>query len=722
MLRKTIQQLAIAIFLLSAISATAQHQFLGYRSGNYTGVNGVFFNPANIVDSRYRWDVNLIGINAGIGNNNATFKLKNIGDGFGDNADSLLFGNTDKKTNGLVNTDIFGPSFMFNAGKKVSFAFSTRVRAMANISDIDGKFVQSIDNATSGTYPFNFNSDANQKLIVNGWTDFSASMGMILSDKGKHFLKGGVTLKYLAGAANSFANLNKLKGTLNQDITGNDYFTNTSGTISVGYSGFDLDNFEASDAFKFNGNGFGADLGFVYEYRPDGDKTERYQNKYKIKAGLAILDIGSIKYKPRTNEYGSYTVAISGAETWYPSELDGKSVSEIKTYLDSKPTLFTNNTAALSSYKAKLPTTLQANVDWAINRGFFVDLAGQLSFKNKQDIYSPFYSNNITLTPRYEGRAFGIYLPINYNQITNFNAGISLRAGPFFLGSGSVITALLDKSKQADIHFGIRFGSLQKKKKKVKEEVVVAEEIKTVAPVVVVADTDGDGINDNDDKCPTIAGLAKYNGCPIPDTDKDGINDEEDKCVTVAGVARYQGCPIPDTDKDGINDEEDKCPTVAGVARYEGCPVPDTDKDGINDEEDRCPNLAGVAANNGCPEVKQEVVKKINFAAKNILFQTGKAILLNPSYKQLDQVAAILKEDAGLKLNIEGHTDNVGKPEMNQALSQKRADAVKAYLLKKAVTEDRLTATGFGDTMPVADNKTVAGKAKNRRVELKLSY
>jgi len=369
-----------------------------------------------------------------------------------------------------------------------------------------------------------------------------------------------------------------------------------------------------------------------------------------------------------------------------------------------------------------LPTTLQANVDWAINRGFFVDLAGQLSFKNKQDIYSPFYSNNITLTPRYEGRAFGIYLPINYNQITNFNAGISLRAGPFFLGSGSVITALLDKSKQADIHFGIRFGSLQKKKKKVKEEVVVAEEIKTVAPVVVVADTDGDGINDNDDKCPTIAGLAKYNGCPIPDTDKDGINDEEDKCVTVAGVARYQGCPIPDTDKDGINDEEDKCPTVAGVARYEGCPVPDTDKDGINDEEDRCPNLAGVAANNGCPEVKQEVVKKINFAAKNILFQTGKAILLNPSYKQLDQVAAILKEDAGLKLNIEGHTDNVGKPEMNQALSQKRADAVKAYLLKKAVTEDRLTATGFGDTMPVADNKTVAGKAKNRRVELKLSY
>jgi OOP family OmpA-OmpF porin len=88
------------------------------------------------------------------------------------------------------------------------------------------------------------------------------------------------------------------------------------------------------------------------------------------------------------------------------------------------------------------------------------------------------------------------------------------------------------------------------------------------------ADTDNDGIIDSLDRCPTVAGIAKYNGCPIPDTDRDGINDEEDQCPNVAGVAKYKGCPIPDTDNDGINDESDRCPTVAGTAKYNGCPIP----------------------------------------------------------------------------------------------------------------------------------------------------
>lgn len=235
-------------------------------------------------------------------------------------------------------------------------------------------------------------------------------------------------------------------------------------------------------------------------------------------------------------------------------------------------------------------------------------------------------------------------------------------------------------------------------------------------------DTDNDGIFDSLDRCPTVPGIAKYNGCPIPDTDNDGINDEEDQCPTVAGTAKYKGCPIPDTDKDGINDEEDKCPSVAGVARYQGCPVPDTDSDGINDEEDKCPTLAGTAANNGCPEVKQEVINRINYAARNIFFVTGSAKLSPKSNKALDEVAKILADDANLKLSIEGHTDNVGKAEFNKTLSDNRANSVRTYLVNKGVDESRLVAQGFGLEKPIADNKTAAGRAKNRRVELKLGY
>jgi OOP family OmpA-OmpF porin len=143
------------------------------------------------------------------------------------------------------------------------------------------------------------------------------------------------------------------------------------------------------------------------------------------------------------------------------------------------------------------------------------------------------------------------------------------------------------------------------------------------------------------DKCPTVAGTAKYEGCPVPDTDGDGINDENDKCITVKGLAKYNGCPIPDRDRDGINDEEDKCPDVAGVARYQGCPVPDRDKDGINDEEDKCPDVPGVRENNGCPLVKEEIVKKVNTSAKNIFFQSNSAKLLPKSFKALNDVVAV---------------------------------------------------------------------------------
>ena len=230
------------------------------------------------------------------------------------------------------------------------------------------------------------------------------------------------------------------------------------------------------------------------------------------------------------------------------------------------------------------------------------------------------------------------------------------------------------------------------------------------------ADTDMDGVIDADDKCPTVVGLAKYQGCPIPDTDKDGINDEQDKCPTVAGLAKYDGCPIPDTDKDGVNDEEDKCPTVAGFPRYQGCPIPDTDGDGVNDENDRCPTEAGPADNNGCPRLEQ-----FNFNAKNVQFATGKAILTKGAVTELDKLVKILNEHPTLKLSIDGYTDNTGKPATNLTLSQKRADAVKTYLVKKGISTDILTAAGHGIDNPIADNKTAAGRALNRRVEFSVA-
>jgi iron complex outermembrane recepter protein len=246
---------------------------------------------------------------------------------------------------------------------------------------------------------------------------------------------------------------------------------------------------------------------------------------------------------------------------------------------------------------------------------------------------------------------------------------------------------------------------------------------KTMPPAIPVvaakpADTDSDLVPDTEDACPTVAGLVSLKGCP--DGDGDGVADKEDACPTVAGAKIFNGCP--DTDGDGIADMLDKCPNEAGTAAYKGCPIPDADKDGVADDADKCPAVAGTPENAGCPAIKEEVVKKVNMAAQQILFATGKTTLLKSSYKSLAGIADILQQTQELKLLIEGHSDNTGKADKNLALSQGRADAVKTFFAGKGIDASRLTATGHGQDMPVADNKTAAGRVKNRRVELKLGY
>lgn len=236
-----------------------------------------------------------------------------------------------------------------------------------------------------------------------------------------------------------------------------------------------------------------------------------------------------------------------------------------------------------------------------------------------------------------------------------------------------------------------------------------------------VTDKDKDGIEDLKDNCPDEAGTAATNGCP--DKDADGIPDKTDKCPDQTGLARYNGCPVPDTDKDGIDDEADKCPAEFGVVRYNGCPVPDSDGDGVNDEEDKCPNVKGLKQRNGCPaeEIKKEIVEKVNYAAKRIQFKLGEATLLPASLKVLDEVVKILQENPELQLSIEGHTSGDKFPDANLILSRNRAANVKAYMVKKGIDPERLTATGFGHSKPLNKGLTAAEKALNRRVELKLN-
>jgi len=244
-------------------------------------------------------------------------------------------------------------------------------------------------------------------------------------------------------------------------------------------------------------------------------------------------------------------------------------------------------------------------------------------------------------------------------------------------------------------------------------------------------DTDGDGVEDYLDECPDTPkeayGRVDSKGCPM-DSDGDGVPDYLDACPGTPkeawGKIDEKGCPT-DGDGDGVPDYLDECPDTPekaiGFVDAKGCEL-DSDGDGVPDYKDECPLVPGIKENKGCPELKREVRQLLQKAMQGIEFETGKATIKSKSYPLLDQIANIFIENSNYIIEVQGHTDNTGKAELNKTLSDKRANAVMNYMINKGVDASRMTAVGYGPDQPIADNKTKAGRQKNRRVEFKITF
>ncbi len=238
---------------------------------------------------------------------------------------------------------------------------------------------------------------------------------------------------------------------------------------------------------------------------------------------------------------------------------------------------------------------------------------------------------------------------------------------------------------------------------------------------VIGMDSDGDGVPDSKDDCPDTPAGAQVdkNGCAI-DSDGDGIVDGRDHCpgtdIKARGKVDIYGCPV-DSDFDGIPDYLDSCPNnpVGAVVDATGCPL-DGDKDGVPDGLDDCPNtLIGVTVDRyGCMDLAMFAKPMV----LNIDYPPGSFEIDPNTRERLRKLARLLLVVPEINLEINGYTDNIGNSQANEALSEKRANRVRDFLVAQGVDESRIKVFGRGETKFVASNDTAEGRAQNRRIEI----
>jgi outer membrane protein OmpA-like peptidoglycan-associated protein len=750
----------LAFLLLATVPLTAGAQrYMGIATGNYSSTNSFYLNPANAADSRHKFTIDLFSLNFGVDNNLATINSSEIFGSLGsDSIGSVLnFKNQGNFSVMLPYAEVRGPGFMVNLNSKHGIGLTTRVRAFNQITDFDRDIYRTIQ-GTSGT---DYTSQSNKfSYTLHTWAEVGLTYGGVIYEKGKHQLKGGATVRYLHGGGylNMRANNIDMSYTAANDmvtIANTDIQFGT--TIDATENGSDVSD-QISQALKGAGAGFGADLGVVYEFRPkykdytydmDG-KTglfDRSRSAYMLRFSAAVTDLGGIRYKGNGNTLG---LTKTGSVTF-----DGNNLKDSVTDYNSLRAFAANKGIAIDSSRSAdqnvgLPTALVIGVDYNIAdvKGLYANVTFIGNLADRMKVGNSVYSQ-LTLTPRYETRVFTVGLPITYNFVNqSVKAGLGVNVGGFFFGSDDMLAFMSDGQYGANFYIGAFVPFNKKRVKDSDGDLISNKRDKCPNEKGVLEmqgcpnpDKDGDGILDKDDKCPDVAGVKTAMGCP--DADLDSLADAQDRCPSEAGAVAMQGCPdrdadevadiddvcpdqkglpafkgCPDTDGDGIADNTDACPTVAGPAANNGCP--DTDNDGVLDNVDKCPTVPGTVNNNGCPEISVEVKKRLAFAATAIQFETGKAVIKKTSFKLLDEIVQILNDYPDYIMTIDGHTDDVGKDDFNMQLSKDRANSVKNYFVGKGVAESRLIANGFGETMPVASNKTKAGKAKNRRVAMDL--
>ena len=662
---------AFSFCFFNAVSLMIAQQYQGYNSSNYSGINGIYENPANIADSRFLLDLNLLSSNFDFNNNFISFNTAILSpednpildtvynDAFQQFREDQFI---QKDWTQMEQTRIFnsinvqGPSAMFSIGMH-GFAITSGLRHYLHIDNLDPRTadfaLSELEDQTNWNVDLN-----NQKLNIlgAGWAEFGLAYGRTLLNTGEHYLKGGVHIKALIAMYGAYLYADELVVNFRNDDTLRVQISDAR----FGYSdnlNDDILNETFSSVENFiNRAGFGADFGFVYEWRPKHKEYEhpfkkgkqvRHKNKYKLKVGFSVADMGGLAF-----DRGDFGASFDGSNSgeW---DLDtfGAAANGIRSFAELMNDTF-NMSNNQDPFVIRLPTSVSLQIDYNIWRCFYVNLSARIAASQDDSPLQMHSLNTFSLTPRIELPQLDFGIPVTVDGFSNVTAGLYLRLGPLFVGSSNCWNMIVG---------------------------------------------------------PNIRGVNLYAGLKVPITFRaprkpKEINPEE---IVEESLINEQDVAMPDT-ADIVIDAS----TIEEQAEADKKWMQEQTKD----EPEPTPEPESIPDPDYYEAQEDEIIVEENRA----YFQSNSAWVSSAGRAVLSTLAQKINSDDAYHAVIHGHTDNVGDPAANKRLAAKRANAVIKYLIEQGVDEKRLVIIAQGEDNPVAENDTEEGRGKNRRVEVLL--
>ena len=444
------KKILLSLLGLIAYEGMAQQSFIGLRTSTYGGTLSTISNPAHALWAR-PWDVNLVSIDANLGNNEMGMSL-DLEKSFKKFTDNLA---NSKAIDAGLKVDVLGPSFIARVNKKHAIGLVSRLRLMANTNGIDANVLQAlIDskdmNLSSNLSSYkNLNGISDMNVMANAFREIGAVWSYTVMNDGYNLLRVGAGVKLVQGTGSFYmgfkgANVNNFS--LGKDAKGDPILHVNDAKAEVRSGGLDV--LGSPDLFATSASTIGVDLGVIYEYSEDGCPNCDGHIPYRFKVGVALLDLGKLSYQTNNKSY-RYNLVNQDIN-----------LKDIQKSFDAIPR---PEELKGTSFSSSLPTTLNINLDYRFIDGLYLNLSSQLNMVPKNE-YNARYANDFVLTPRYETHwgngVFGAFLPISYNEVSGFNTGAAFHVGPLVFGSRSILGNLIGSSKELNAFVGIRFGNI----------------------------------------------------------------------------------------------------------------------------------------------------------------------------------------------------------------------------------------------------------------------